>query len=271
MSGLYFPISTIHYGALGACILLGLAVAWIGWFVLTRGATLLFCKPDETGDPDKGLVIFVESIRWLSIPWGRRSCLAGLRKAGYRGEFRYWWWHGFWRAWLVLPAIMDHAMLERQARRLADCIVEEQRAKPDKPIRLMGYSCGGYVATRALELLPGDIQVESVALLAAAISPWRDLRPACNHVRGPLIISSCWLDAVILGLGTLLFGTGDRVHTVSQGMVGHHGSKGRNVVELHWRPGMIHTGNVGGHFAAAATNYIAQLVAPMMGIGLEIH
>jgi len=157
-------------------------------------------------------------------------------------------------------------MLERQARRLADCILEEAHTNPHRPIRLMGYSCGGYVATRALELLPAEVQVESLALLAAAVSPWRDYRPACNHVRGAVVVSSCWLDCVILGLGTLLFRTADRVHTVSQGMVGHHGPEGNNVVQLHWQWSMMFLGNVGGHFTAAATDYIAQLVAPTMGI-----
>lgn len=247
-------------------ILPGLAVLWIGWFVVTRLAMVLFSKSNETGDPAKGLVIFAESIRWVGIPWGRHTCLTGLRKAGFRGEFRYWRWHATWRGWLVLPAIMNYAMIEREAKRLADCIVEEKRNHPGKPIRLMGYSCGGYIATRALELLPAEVQVESVAILAGAVSPWRDLRPACNRVTGPYIVSSCFLDAIILGLGTLLFGTGDRVHTVSQGMVGHRGRAGENLVPLHWRFGMMHTGNVGGHFAAAATNYIAQLVAPMMSI-----
>ncbi len=246
--------------------LLGFVALWIGWFVLTGVVSLFFSHPDERGNPEKGLLIFVESIRWLSIPWGKHSTVIGLRKAGFLGEFRYWRWHSAWRAWLVLPAIMDSRLLERQAQCLADEIREERRANPQRPIRLMGYSCGGYVATRALELLPTDVQVESVAILVGAISPWRDLRPACNHVRGAMVISSCWLDCVIVGLGTLLFGTADRVHTVSQGMVGHHGPEGKNVVHLHWQWSMILLGNVGGHFAAAATDYITQLVAPMMGI-----
>ncbi|MBN1554326.1 MAG: hypothetical protein JXA11_06245 [Phycisphaerae bacterium] len=247
-------------------LFLGVAGSWIGWFVVTRGGAEWFAKPLPNGDARHGVVFFVESIRWLSIPWGRRACQAGLRKAGFLGEFRYWRWHGAWRAWLVLPAIMDHRMLENQAQRLADCITEEKRAHPDLPIRLMGYSCGAYIATRALELLPDDVQVESVATLAGAINPWRDLRPACRHVRGAFVVSSCVFDVVIVGLGTLIFGTADRKHVPSQGMVGHLGPAGENLVPLRWRLGMIPTGNIGGHFAAAATNYIARLVAPMMGI-----
>lgn len=250
-------------------IFLGFIAVWIGWFILTRGMMLLFCKLDETGRSEQGLVIFVESIRWLGIPWGRHTCLKGLRKAGFDGEFLYWRWHSTWRAWLVLPTIMNTSLLEQQSRRLADYLIEQKRTRPDRPIRLMGYSCGGYVAMRALELLPGDVQVESAAVLAGAISPWRDLRPAGNHVRGALVVSSCLLDAVILGIGTLLVGTADRVHTLSLGMVGYHGPAGENIVQIHWRLGMIHLGNVGGHFAATATDYIAQLVAPMMGILLE--
>src|SRR5271170_7897276 len=71
-----------------------------------------------------GLVIFVESIRWLGHRWGMRAGRRGLRGAGFTGEFRYWKWHSAWRGWLVLPAAMDRAMLEREARRLAIFVME---------------------------------------------------------------------------------------------------------------------------------------------------
>jgi len=50
-------------------LLLGFVALWISWFVLTGVVSFLFTHPDEAGNPEKGLLIFVESIRWLSVPW----------------------------------------------------------------------------------------------------------------------------------------------------------------------------------------------------------
>ncbi|HUS92635.1 MAG TPA: hypothetical protein VM695_12335 [Phycisphaerae bacterium] len=224
---------------------------------------------DAGGPPDRGVVVYVESIRWLGVRWGLRSVAAGLRRAGFGGEFRYWRWHATWRGWLVLPAIVDAGLLEREARRLAAHLVRRHRAAPGAPIHLVGYSCGGYVALRALELLPAGVQVRSAALLAAAVDPARDLRPALARVSGTMVIASSVLDWLIVGAGTLVCGTADRRHTASLGMVGlrRRGRGGQQgVVELRWRPGLVRLGHFGGHFSASSAGFIRQCVAPAMGI-----
>jgi hypothetical protein len=165
----------------------------------------------------------------------------------------------------VLPAIMDQAMLEREAKRLADFLAG---CAGGGPVYLMGYSCGGYVATRALEVLSPDVRIDGVALLAPAVDPRRDLAPAASRVRGRFVVSRSLGDWFIVGLGTLLFGTGDRRHAPSLGMVGPRRPVPPNVVDLPWRLGMVPLGNLGGHFSAAAPAYIARRVAPAMGVGL---
>lgn len=221
------------------------------------------------GRDERGLVIFVESIRWLGARWGLSTAARGLREAGFAGRVLYWRWHAGWRGWLVLPAIMDRAMLEREARRLADFITARRRAHPAWPIYLIGYSAGGFVAIRALELLDDDVRVEAAALLEAAFSPWRDLRPACEHLRGPLVVCSSVADCVIVGLGTLLVGTADRRHVPSIGMIGPRGGAADvpQVRTVRWRPSFVYYGHWGGHFGASARGFIRQCVAPKMGIG----
>jgi len=218
-----------------------------------------------------GLVIFVESIRWLSVRWGMRSVAAGLADAGFDGEFLYWRWHAAWRGWLVLPAIMDRMMLEREARRLAAFIAGRRREHPAEPIYVIGYSCGGYVAVRALELLPDGVRVDAAATLAGAYSPRRDLAGACEHVTGKLVVCSSMCDFFIVGLGTLLCGTGDGRHVLSAGMVGLKGPAARDprIVQVRWRPSMIRSGNLGEHFTAAARGFIRDHVAAHLGIGAE--
>ncbi|MCD4825154.1 MAG: alpha/beta hydrolase [Phycisphaerae bacterium] len=221
---------------------------------------------DDDADAAGGVVLFVESIRWLGVRWGMKSCAAGLRQAGFSGEFRYWRWHAAWRGWLVLPAIMAGGKLQHQAEQLAEFITQKRREHPDMPIHVIGYSCGGYVATRAIEMLPAGIAVDSLALLAAAVSPKRDLNVAAERVKGSIVVSSSCFDAVILGLGTLLFGTGDRMHSFSVGSVGYRGADCPKVINLRWTPAMLPAGNLGGHFTAPAQNYIRKWIAPKMGI-----
>ncbi len=212
--------------------------------------------------PREGLVIFAESIRWLNVRWGTRTIAAGLQRANFGGEFLYWRWHTAWRGTLVLPCIMDRGLLERESQRLADFITDQRRRQPERPIHLMGYSCGAYIAVRALELLAPGTAVDGVALLAAAISPRRDLAAAAARVTGNLAVTSSAGDWLILGLGTLLFGTGDRVHTPSLGMVGPRAPLPPNVVHLAWRPRDLLAGHTGGHFGVSTAGYFARHVAP---------
>lgn len=254
------------------------SMSWVGWLIgiaaglwllvyfSTRLAVLLRYPRDRGGDPKEGLVVFAESIRWMGVRWGLNSLSAGLRRAGFAGQVRYWRWHEWWRGWLVVPAIADRPMLEHRAQELAEYLTAERRAHPDRPLHLVGYSCGGFVATRALELLPEEIAVDSAVLLAAAVDPKRDLNLAAGHVRGLLVVASSVLDFVIIGLGTVLVGTGDRKHRMSLGVVGYRGPACRKVVEFRWRPGYLKLGHFGGHFAAPAAGFIAAHVAPKMGI-----
>jgi len=214
---------------------------------------------------DEGLVIFVEGIRWLGIRWDLQPAVTGLRKAGYGGEFAYWRWHSTWRGWVVLPVIMAPVLLEREARRLADYVAAQRAANPSRPIHLMGCSCGTCVVLRALEMLPAGVHVTTTALLAGAFDPRRELGKAIEHVAGPVVVTSSLGDWIILGLGTLIFGTADRRHSVSAGMIGLRCPPSGQVVEIKWRPSMLACGHMGTHFISS--EFIARFVAPAMGIG----
>jgi len=196
------------------------------------------------------------------VSWGKRTVAAGLRRAGFTGSFRYWRHHSTWRACLVVPVVAAPRLLEREAKRLADFIVASRAEGPGRPIYLIGYSAGGYIATRALELLPDGVRVDGAAMLAPAFSPWRDLSAAARRASRRFIVASSWLDCLILGFGTLLFGTCDRKHVPSAGMIGHRGAG--NIQQVRWRPRMIGVGNLGEHFSASATGSIARHIAPAL-------
>ncbi len=221
---------------------------------------------DPGGDPAPGLVIFVEPVRAFGVRWGQRSLCAGLRRAGFAGEIQYWQWQQAWRAWLILPVIMGRRILQREAERLAECVARRRREGPDRRIYLIGYSAGGFVVARALEMLPEGVKVDAAALLAPAVDPRRDLEAPAGHVRGKLLVVSSLLDWVIVGLGTLLLGTCDRRHTPSMGMVGPRGPAAENVAEIRWRPRLLRLGHFGGHFSTTACGFVAGRLAPAMGI-----
>jgi pimeloyl-ACP methyl ester carboxylesterase len=221
----------------------------------------------SSGFDMSGLIIFVESVRWLGRRWGMRSVEEGMREAGFRGEFLPWKWHSSRRGWLVLPATLDRGLIEREAERLAAFIVDRRVRQPFEPIHVIGYSFGGYIGLRALELLPATTQVDSAALLAAAFSPRRDLGPACRAVRDSLVVTSSMGDSAIVGMGTLLFGAADGRHTVSVGMVGTRWRGLPRLICIRWNSGMVRHGYLGGHFSVTAPGFVREVIAPVMQVG----
>ena len=101
--------------------------------------------------------------------------------------------------------------------------------------------------------------MERAVLLAPALSPRYDLTAALRAVRREMVVFWSPLDVVILGAGTRLFGTIDRVRTVGAGLVGFavpgpdepDAERRRQYAKLRqvrWRPRMVGLGHLGGHF-----------------------
>ncbi len=231
-------------------------------YSLPRIAGLLRRGASEQGDPEGGIVVFAESLRWAGIFWGRKSANHALRQAGFKGRFLFWKWDPTWRAVLILPTIASPRFLEFQSLRLARKLLQLRRDHPQAKLHLMGYSCGGFLAVRALELLAGRVQVESCVLLAAAFSPWRDLRPAAKSCRGRIVMNHSCLD-VVVGVGTVLTGTADRIHCPSVGAIGYKGPRCDRLRDLAWKPAWIRHGHWGGHFSAPARDHLRQDILPL--------
>jgi pimeloyl-ACP methyl ester carboxylesterase len=249
----------------GILLTLGAAVALVGLFSLAVRAGAVRADPGGCGE--NGLAVFCGGLRWFGVRWGLRSVPAGLREAGFGGQVVYWQWHEAWQGWLALPALKNRLLIEREAQRAAAFIGEFHRKYPDAPVYLLGCSAGGFVALRALELLPDAVKAQSAALLSPAFDGGRDLTAALSKLSGPLVISSSRLDWIVLGLGTLVFGNADGRHSVGAGMIGVKSDYADRIREIRWRPGMILAGRLGGHASATPPAFIARYVAPAMGIG----
>ena len=81
------------------------------------------------------------------------------------------------------------------------------------------------------------------------------------------------LDVFILGLGTRIFGTIDRVHDVSAGLVGFRVPDGLDdeglrqyakLRQVRWHPRMAPTGYLGGHVGPDSPPFLKRYVVPLL-------
>lgn len=181
------------------------------------------------------------------------------------------WGHGFGRWYSDLS---DVTHLDRQAERVAALIRGFRADHPGRPVFAVGKSGGAGVAVKALERLDAD-SVERAVLLAPALSPRYDLARALTAVRRDMVVFRSPLDVVILGAGTRLFGTIDRVRTFGAGLLGFivpgadepDGERSRQyakLVQVCWRPRMVGLGHLGGHFGTDQPWFVRERVLPLL-------
>jgi len=181
------------------------------------------------------------------------------------------WGHGFGR-WLA--DLTDVTNRDAKARSIAEIIKGFKTAWPDEPVYVVAKSAGSGVVVKALELLDQDT-VERVILLAPALSPRYDLSSALHAVRHEMVVFWSPLDVFILGLGTLVFGTIDRVNTAGAGLVGFVVPPGvdrpgtecsaySKLRQIRWRASMFTTGYLGGHFGPDSPVFLKKFVLPLL-------
>ncbi|HEV3166658.1 MAG TPA: alpha/beta hydrolase, partial [Isosphaeraceae bacterium] len=181
------------------------------------------------------------------------------------------WGHGFgrWHADLTNAENRD-----LRAREIAAAVEGFRDRAPECPVFLVGKSGGTGLVVKALEHLPDDT-VEAVVLLSPALSPRYDLSRALRAVRREMVVFWSPLDVFVLGLGTWVFGTIDRIRSVSAGMVGFRppdglDESGRSLYaklrQIRWRPGMATTGYLGGHVGPDSPAFLRKYVVPLLRI-----
>lgn len=145
------------------------------------------------------------------------SLVRGLKAGGVEADFQIYDWTG---GEVGIPALVNVDAHRREARRIADLIVARRKDHPGQPIILTGHSAGAGLVVWALELLPDDLKVEQVFLLAPALSPTYDLSKALSHVRGSAHVFTSPYDVFILSTGTKMFGTVDGLKVEAAGVKG---------------------------------------------------
>jgi pimeloyl-ACP methyl ester carboxylesterase len=193
-----------------------------------------------------------------------------LPHAGVPHELRNFpWTHGKGR---LLRDLQDRSHLLEKASELAGAIREIKAADPNRPVYLLGHSAGAALSLAAAEQLPPGT-LERIVLLAVAISPDYDLRPALRATRGEIVSFNSWLDLTHLAWGTSLFGTADRVYGPAAGLCGFRlpadlDDEGRSLygrlVQVPWRIQHLLLLRGGLHHSPCMPLFLATAVAPWL-------
>ncbi|HEV2688086.1 MAG TPA: hypothetical protein VGV35_06015, partial [Bryobacteraceae bacterium] len=171
-------------------------------------------------------------------------------------------------SWIGALRAYEHNRAE--AKVIAQKIGEKLAADPDANIILTAWSGGCQIVVWALEDLPPKAKVQSVVMIAPAITPSYNLGRALSHVRGSLFACTSPGDWFVLGWGTRWFGTSDGVRTDAAGMVGFTVPDGadatqyRKLVQLRYAAAWLKYGNFGGHNGAISPAFAREVLAPKL-------
>jgi pimeloyl-ACP methyl ester carboxylesterase len=196
-----------------------------------------------------------------------RDLVAGLKDGGWAGPIDIYDWTENDPG---LDALMARKRNQREAEKVAKWIEDKVRKDPDLRITITSHSAGTGIAVWALEKLPDDVHVDSLVMLASALSPDYDLSKAMKHVRGKVHNFYSLNDTIVLGAGTTMFGTIDGKKTVAAGLEGFKaqpvGEKPEyaRLVQHPWIKEYLAFENAGTHIGYMAQPWVSHVLAPLV-------
>ncbi len=220
---------------------------------------------------EHGLIIILPGIEGCSTV--NDSIARGLVAGQLSHAIQIIDWRRF-RPWNPLHLAMQRHN-RTQARVVAELIVNYQRDFPGQPVHLIGHSAGAGMALFVLEQLREDQAVTSVTLLSAAVSRKFDVGRLLNRTKAGIWNFYSALDLPTVGIGTMLFGTMDRRHTVSAGALGfvttsHDSVSPENsqkprprLNQIPYQKIMARSWNFGGHFGSTNAVFVRENIAPI--------
>lgn len=194
----------------------------------------------------------------------------GLKDAGLTADARILDWTGNDRG---VPALTNVDRHREKSARLAAYITDLSKKSPGVPIVLTAHSAGTGIAVQALEQLPEGVNVQTLVLLASALSPDYDLSRALSHVTGPAYSLSSEYDNLVLSVGTRTFGTYDRVWTDAAGFCGFRQPPTADkaayakLTEVRYDPAWAKIGNGGDHIGPTNRRFAKEVLARVIRTG----
>lgn len=202
-----------------------------------------------------------------------RRMTRGLRQGGWDGTISIYDWTEHDPG---LDALLNHDRNLREAQKVAGQIEDRLTKDPNLEITLTSHSGGTGIAVWALQKLPEGMQVQTLVLLASALSPEYDLSKALRHVRGKAYVFYSQNDQVVLGAGTRLFGTIDGVKSEAAGLIGFRVPEGADkqqyekLVQKPYDKGWLAFENIGNHVGCMSQPFAQNILAPMLIDDLEL-
>ncbi len=196
-----------------------------------------------------------------------RRMTAGLKDGGWEGPISIYDWTANDPG---INALLSYKRNKEQAQKVEQQIEERLKKDPNLKVTLTSHSGGTGIAVWALEDMPGGMQVQTLVLLASALSPDYDLSKALRHVRGKAYVFYSKNDQVVLGAGTRLFGTIDGVKTDAAGLVGFRKPEGvddkayEKLVQKPYDDGWMAFQNIGNHVGCMSQPFAESVIAPML-------
>jgi len=252
----------------GVCAIYGIANRLkLTWCRISE--RLRFGVVPETDGSDRPVVVVLDGVgRFQFAPYMiRRVCReASLDYAVIRFD---WQFGAVGEIWSDLMWLRRNRV---QAVRFARLLRRLRREQPKRPIHVFAFSGGNGVAVFGCEYLHGLDVVDTLIMAQPALSPGYDLSRALGAARrGYVLISE--RDLLILGLGTRLFGTMDRVYRPSAGLQGFVRPSGlpaeaRAAYDrcrvFRWRPTWVRADHNGGHTGSISETFLRRFLGPML-------
>ena len=196
---------------------------------------------------------------------------AGLKEGGFPGTIEIYDWTENDPG---LAALLAHERNEREATKISRMIEKRLKENPKLKITLTSHSAGTGLAVWALEKLPEGMQVQTLVLLASALSPRYDLTEALKHVRGNAYLYYSNGDTLVLGAGTKMFGTVDGVKSESAGLVGFSPPQSADpkqyekLVQVPYDKAWLKYNDDGDHIGCMSRSFAKHVLSPVVIEGL---
>jgi predicted alpha/beta hydrolase family esterase len=198
-------------------------------------------------------------------PW-YNGLVDGLERGGAADRVEMVNWGAPWLAWTNLSFSPLHSVAEK---RLISRIQRYREQSPDGQITLVGHSAGCGVILDALKHLPAGQQVDTVILLAPAVSKGYDLTASLDHVRGKMHAFYSDRDQLLLRFSVCLTGTYDHVWSNAAGYAGFVDAAQLpdnlrpHLVQHSYEKDWKQLGHLGGHFGYRSPRFAAEILAPL--------
>jgi hypothetical protein len=199
-----------------------------------------------------------------------RQLVLGLADGGLHARIDHYDWT---TADPGLGSLLAEKRNHQEAAKVARLLLKHYRAHPAARITVSAHSGGCAIIAWALEKLPPDVQIDSVVMLAPALSPGYDLSAMLRHIRGHVYVFYSQYDGIVLGVGTSLFGTMDGVKTDAAGKVGFKApadadqAQYKKLVQFPYERDWLKLGDLGDHVGPMTEAFGDQIIAPLLLTG----